>query len=173
MSTPIAPVEYSSEIASLMDEIASQGNAFSRREAGTRERLISKARDLIASLETPVEMVTWITWAEVRVLQPVQVCTSPNCVVFSDNISALANAKRSCPDSYRSRSVRQARGCRSYRGDHSAARRDDQCWPTLTRYVISMINIFGIRTSKADGVILIRSNSEAPRSNGNDRRDCS
>ena len=55
-------------ISSLIDEIVAQGKALTQDEAGARERLIVKARELISGLETPVEMVTWIAWAEVRTL---------------------------------------------------------------------------------------------------------
>ena len=35
---------------------------------------ISKARDLIATLETPLESIIWMAWAEVRMLDPQSHC---------------------------------------------------------------------------------------------------
>ena len=57
-------------VTALLDEIALVGEAFSQKKAGAREHLISNARRLIAALETPVEAVTWIAWAEVKILDP-------------------------------------------------------------------------------------------------------
>ena len=53
------------EVDSLLQEIAAKGQALIRGQDAARTTLIGKARSLIAALETPAEMVTWIAWAEV------------------------------------------------------------------------------------------------------------
>lgn len=50
----------------LLKDVAIKGEAFSRSEEGAREALIASARSLIMALETPMEAVTWMIWAEVR-----------------------------------------------------------------------------------------------------------
>jgi hypothetical protein len=52
-------------VESLLQEIAANGQALIRGQDAARTTLIGKARSLIAALETPTEMVTWIAWAEV------------------------------------------------------------------------------------------------------------
>ena len=59
-----------SDVTSLLDSIAAKGKALSHNEEGSREALIADARSLIAALETPMEAITWIIWAEVDVYVP-------------------------------------------------------------------------------------------------------
>ena len=61
---PNAPLN--ANVGAVLKEIASKGEAFSQKEPGARESLIASARSLIAALETPMETVLWMIWAEVR-----------------------------------------------------------------------------------------------------------
>ncbi len=56
----------STDVAALLDDIALVGEALSQKRAGARDQLISNARRLVAALETPVEAITWMAWAEVN-----------------------------------------------------------------------------------------------------------
>ena len=58
------------DVTALLDNIALVGEAFSQKKAGAREQLILNARRLVAALETPVEAITWMAWAEVKALDP-------------------------------------------------------------------------------------------------------
>ena len=61
------------DITALLDEIAKHGTDLAHQKAGAREALVANARLLIASLETPVEAITWMSWAEVGVsVAPIQ-----------------------------------------------------------------------------------------------------
>ena len=53
------------DTSTLLDEIAGHGKDLSHQIPSAREALIAKARSLITSLETPVEAITWMAWAEV------------------------------------------------------------------------------------------------------------
>lgn len=52
-------------VTALLDDITLVGEAFSQKKAGAREQLMANARRLISVLETPVEAITWMAWAEV------------------------------------------------------------------------------------------------------------
>ncbi|KAL9633076.1 MAG: hypothetical protein Q9164_004918, partial [Protoblastenia rupestris] len=53
------------DVQGLLSEIDANGQALCRGRDAARTTLIAKARSLIAALETPVETITWIAWAEV------------------------------------------------------------------------------------------------------------
>ena len=53
------------DVQSLLDEIYTHGQDLLRGQEVARTSLIAKARSLIAALETPMETITWIAWAEV------------------------------------------------------------------------------------------------------------
>ena len=57
------------EVATILENIAESGKALSHDGAGAeiRRELLASARSLILALETPVESITRIAWAEVRV----------------------------------------------------------------------------------------------------------
>ncbi|KAI9686054.1 MAG: hypothetical protein M1822_004037 [Bathelium mastoideum] len=48
----------------LISEIAAEGKKLANKEPGAREKIISQARELIATLETPLETLLWYVWAE-------------------------------------------------------------------------------------------------------------
>ncbi len=52
-------------VTALLGDVTLVGEAFSQKKAGAREQLIANARRLIAALETPIEAITWMAWAEV------------------------------------------------------------------------------------------------------------
>ena len=55
------------DVQNLLKEIDSYGQALLQgQDVAARVSLIARARSLIASLETPIESVTWMAWAEVR-----------------------------------------------------------------------------------------------------------
>jgi len=58
----------SPNFSGILDEITVYGYSLLQQKAGAREALSAKARSLIAALETPIEAITWIAWAEVRTL---------------------------------------------------------------------------------------------------------
>ena len=61
-------------MCSAMDALQSSYNDIrcSNREDVDKARVttIAKARDLIATLETPLESIIWMAWAEVCILLP-------------------------------------------------------------------------------------------------------
>lgn len=61
---------YTSKVASLLEVIAFNGNALSENGANdpTRRTLLAAVRTLTRALETPVESITRIAWAEVCIL---------------------------------------------------------------------------------------------------------
>ncbi len=52
-------------VTALLEDINLVGEAFSQKKAGAREQLMANARRLISVLETSVEAITWMAWAEV------------------------------------------------------------------------------------------------------------
>ena len=56
---------WHADVQSLLHDIGSEGQRLLSGGHAARSNLITKARSLIATLETPVETVTWIAWAEV------------------------------------------------------------------------------------------------------------
>ena len=55
------------DVRNLLKEVDSYGQALLQgQDVAVRVSLIARARALIASLETPMESVTWMAWAEVR-----------------------------------------------------------------------------------------------------------
>jgi hypothetical protein len=53
------------DVHNILSEIASEGKRLADKEPGSREKLISQARNLITSLEAPWETLLWHLWAEV------------------------------------------------------------------------------------------------------------
>ena len=66
-SANIPPSPDSQTIQNLLREIDAGGRALSHRP-GARTELIARARSLISALETPIESIIWMAWAEVRKL---------------------------------------------------------------------------------------------------------
>ena len=64
-SHPTSTLPLQTDVTGLLNEIAAQGKSLSHDGEGSREKLIDSARSLIAALETPMEAITWIIWAEV------------------------------------------------------------------------------------------------------------
>ena len=56
------------EIQDLLNDVDKTGQAFLAGQNAARTGLIAKARSLIAALESPVESITWMAWAEVRII---------------------------------------------------------------------------------------------------------
>lgn len=56
-----------SNVVALLDELTEHGKDLFHQTPGAREALIANARSLIASLETPMEAITWMARAEVDV----------------------------------------------------------------------------------------------------------
>ena len=56
----------SPQVGALLAEIKDQGRALDLQVVGARRKLLNAAASLIAALETPVEKITRIAWAEVR-----------------------------------------------------------------------------------------------------------
>lgn len=54
------------DVESILRDIDVSGKALSHDQDGARRALITKARSLIAALETPSEAIIWMAWAEVR-----------------------------------------------------------------------------------------------------------
>ena len=54
------------DVQEILRDIDLNGQALLSGQEAVRTSLIDKARSLIASLETPIETVTWIAWAEVN-----------------------------------------------------------------------------------------------------------
>ena len=52
-------------IQDTLREIEIGGQLLSKGQDGARTELITKARSLIAALETPIETIIWMAWAEV------------------------------------------------------------------------------------------------------------
>lgn len=53
-------------VESILRDIDVSGKALFHGRDGARTALITKARSLIAALETPVEAIIWMAWSEVR-----------------------------------------------------------------------------------------------------------
>ena len=53
-------------LQSVYNQVLSSGHDGADK---ARVAMIAKARDLIAALETPLESIIWMAWAEVRILQ--------------------------------------------------------------------------------------------------------
>ncbi|KAL8866002.1 MAG: hypothetical protein Q9198_009074, partial [Flavoplaca austrocitrina] len=51
-------------VGALLAEIKDQGRALDLQVVGARRKLLNAAASLIAALETPVEKITRIAWAE-------------------------------------------------------------------------------------------------------------
>ena len=58
-------VIVSPKLETILASISSGGDALRQGEAYARRNLLDAARSLIAELETPIETITRITWAEV------------------------------------------------------------------------------------------------------------
>lgn len=50
----------------LIEVLLSERKRLAQNEPDARENLISTARELVSNLETPLEAMGWINWAEVR-----------------------------------------------------------------------------------------------------------
>ena len=59
------PTGASPEIEAILAKINQDGNALRCQEPYARSNLLDAARSLIAELETPGEMISRVTWAEV------------------------------------------------------------------------------------------------------------
>lgn len=59
----------SSSVSSILESLATAGNAFEKNEAGSREALIDLSRALVAELEIPSEFIQRSFWAEVSFMQ--------------------------------------------------------------------------------------------------------
>ena len=59
------PVKVSPKLETVLASLSSGGDAIRQGEAYARRQLLDAARSLIAELETPIETITRIAWAEV------------------------------------------------------------------------------------------------------------
>jgi hypothetical protein len=60
-----SPFEEPDEISRLVDLVSKLGTSSKLREAKTRKALIAASRSLILALETPMEALLRMYWAEV------------------------------------------------------------------------------------------------------------
>ena len=65
MASTTLEQNQATNVTALLQDIALVGEALAQKREGAREQLISNARRLVAALETPVEAITWMAWAEV------------------------------------------------------------------------------------------------------------
>lgn len=56
----------SEDASSILNAMTSEGQKLAQKDPVARTKLISQARSLIAALETPMECVLQIIWANVR-----------------------------------------------------------------------------------------------------------
>ena len=68
---------YTSRPAAVHSTMDALQSSYNDLMSGSQEEVdakrvatIAKARDLIATLETPLESIIWMAWAEVRILPP-------------------------------------------------------------------------------------------------------
>ena len=60
----------SRDVPHLLDKIASNGKFFVQGDAKARKKALAAARELCFALETPVEAIIRICWAEVSIHSP-------------------------------------------------------------------------------------------------------
>lgn len=59
------PVSVSPKLEAILASLSSGGDALRQGDAWARRQLLDAARSLVAELETPIETITRIAWAEV------------------------------------------------------------------------------------------------------------
>ena len=93
-------------INSLLEEVASKGKALTSGDLSIRKSLLSSVRALCLALETPIESVLRMEWAEVS-KKPQHPTGNNTSIALNAFCTPIAHTSCLSPDSCRSQALRK------------------------------------------------------------------